>query len=266
MPAGPTASITGRNMFIWRLTPVVKAEMDIPTFVRKARKADLSGVWIKIADGARPFDNVQPKQLALFKEVRDALRKAGIAVWGWQVPHGETAAHAREEAAVAAQLASELKLDGVLMDAEGGAGYFKGGAAEAEAYAGTLHNLLMQTHRGLAMCGNDIPKNFPGYAFDKFVKHADFNTPQVYYGGSPSVANRLQRAIEANAHVKAPFVPVGAAWVGDGGGCASASACAERAREFLRLVDEHGFAGCGFWHWLGAPAAFWQVMFETAGD
>lgn len=260
-----TAPISGRNMFIWRLAPVVKAEMDVGTLVRKAKLAALAGVWIKIAEGDKRFDNVTPRQLPLFREVRDALRAEGIAVWGWHVPHGGTQAHAREEAAVAGQLAIDLGLDGLLMDAEGGSGYFNGGAAEADAYGGTLRKVLKDAGLGIAMCGNDIPKNFPGYPFSSFVKHADANAPQVYYGGSPSVANRLQRAMDANAQVKAPFVPVGAAWIGTGdGGCESASACAERAREFLRLVDLHGFPGCGFWHWMGAPAAFWQVLFETA--
>jgi hypothetical protein len=263
MPAN--ATLTGRNMFVWRLAPVVKAEMDVPTLVRKARTAGLSGVWIKIAEGDQPFENVGARHRALFKETADALRKAGISVWGWHVPHGGSVAAAREEAAVAAQLAIDHKLDGVLMDAEGGSGYFRGGDAEADAYGGALRKALKDAGLGIAMCGNDIPRNFPGYAFDAFVRHADANAPQVYYGASPSVDNRLQRARKANAHVKSPFIPVGAAWVGTGdGGCESASACAERGREFLRLVGLHGFAGCGFWHWMGAPSAFWQMLFETA--
>ena len=36
----------------------------------------------------------------------------------------------------------------------------------------------------------------------------------------------------------------------------------ERAREFIRLVKENEFEGYGFWHWMGAPAAFWEVLFE----
>jgi hypothetical protein len=259
------AQLAGRNMFIWRLAPVVKAELDVATMVRKAEAAGLHGVWIKIAEGDAPFDNVRPKVLPVFKEVRDAMHKAGIAVWGWHVPHGGTVAHAREEAVVAAQIAVDVKVDGVLMDAEGGSGYFNGGSAEADAYGSTLRKLLNDAQLGIAMCGNDIPKNFPGYPFEAFARHADANAPQVYYGGSPSVDNRLQRAIKANAHVKIPFLPVGAAWVGAGdGGCETASACAERGREFLRRVDENEFAGCGFWHWMGAPAVFWQMMFETA--
>jgi hypothetical protein len=64
--------------------------------------------------------------------------------------------------------------------------------------------------------------------------------------------------------VSLPFVPVGAAWVGtDDGGCASASACAERALAFMKLVKQLGFPGHSFWHWQGAPMEFWNVLFST---
>lgn len=255
-------TLRGRCMFIWRLAPVVRAEIDVDGLVRKAKHARLSGVWIKIADGRQAFENVTGPQLQLFKSVRTALKDAGIEVWGWHVPYGGSVANAEEEAKNCARLAHDLDLDGVLMDAEGGGGYFTGGNAVATAYASTLRQRLLADGMGIAMCGNDIPNSFPDYAFADFVRHADTNAPQVYYGGSPSVLNRLTRAIEANRAVEAPFVPVGAAWIGGGGGCVSASACAERAREFIRLAGERGFQGYGFWHWMGAPAAFWEVLFE----
>ena len=86
------------------------------------------------------------------------------------------------------------------------------------------------------------------------------NVPQVYYGGSPSVSHRLDRAIKANSDVARPFVPVGAGWVGPAGGCVSDSACAERAVVFMQLVKEHGFIGYSFWHWAGAPMKLWNVL------
>lgn len=262
-----TQQISGRCMFIWQLAPVLKTELGVQGLVAKAKAAGLSGVWIKVADAAKPFANVAtPAAQQDFVQVRDALRAAGISVWGWQVPYGKTVAQATAEADCAIGLAKSLDLDGMLMDAEGGAGYFTGGPTVAQAYAERLADQLGQQNRGLAICGNDIPSNFPNYPFATFAQYAQFNTPQVYYGGSPSVANRLDRAITANAGFDLPFVPVGAAWLGDGGGCASASACAERAREFLRLVDAHGFVGCSFWHWQAAPSAFWEVLIDTAAN
>lgn len=249
-------------MFIWRLAPVVKAEVDIPGMVKKAKAAQLSGVWIKVADGASAYENVQPKNIAQFQAARAAFREAGIAVWGWQVPHGGTLSHAKEEGDLLVQLANDLDLDGVLMDAEAGEVFFTGTDAIASAYSDTIHSGLASTSRGIAMCGNDIPTNFKNYPFESFVKNAQFNAPQVYYGSSPSVTHRLNRAIDANRHFGVPLFPVGAGWVGDGGGCVSASACAERAREFIRLAHEHEYAGYAFWHWMGAPATLWEVLMD----
>ena len=256
--------LSGRNMFIWRLAPILKTELGIDGLVKKAKAAQLNGLWIKIADGKSAHENVKDAATQqTFKKLRDALRQAGISVWGWQVPYGQTAANTQAEANIAAELTLSLGLDGLLMDAEGGAGYFTGGPAVAKVYAQSLANAL-NGRAGLAMCGNDIPSNFPDYPFSTFVDAAQYNAPQVYYGGSPSVANRLGRAVNDNRRFDKPLVPVGAAWIGQGdGGCASASACAERAREFLRLVAEQGFPGCSFWHWGGAPLAFWEVLIDT---
>lgn len=259
-----SATINGRCMFIWKLAPVLTTELGVDGLVQRAKAAKLDGVWIKVADGPLPYRNLNTSMAAQqFRAVREALRQAGISVWGWQVPYGKTLEQAGAEARTASKLASDFDLDGILMDAEGGGGYFTGGAKVAQKYASELAEQLAAQDRGLAMCGNDIPDNFPDYPFEHFVRHAKFNAPQVYYGASASVANRLDRAIKANQAFETPFIPVGAAWVGDGGGCVSASASAERGREFLRLVNAHEFQACSFWHWHGAPAAFWEMLIDT---
>jgi hypothetical protein len=166
-------------------------------------------------------------------------------------------------AQVAAELVERFKLDGLLCDAEAGESFFQGSAEEASAYAMELRGLLDPLGAGVALCSHDIPRNFPDFPFGSFAAHCVQSAPQVYYGGSPSVERRLERALAANASTPLPIIPVGAAWIGDNGGCASASACAERAREFIRLAKAHQFPGYSFWHWMGAPAKFWEVLFET---
>jgi hypothetical protein len=249
-------------MFIHRLAPILAGELGIDRVVEKAKAARLSSVWIKIAVGTSPYSaNLTPQ----FNKLRDALAARGIGVWGWHEPRCKTASIATEEAAVVARLAVERRISGVLVDAEHPQGnlYFQGGAAEATAYAKSLRERLETAGLSLAICSHDIPQNFPGFPFDELARHAHLNAPQVYYGASPSVSNRLERAIKANAHVTIPFVPVGAAWVGDAGGCATASACAERALAFIRLARQKNFDGYSFWHWAGAPLEFWQVLFEN---
>lgn len=255
-------TLTGRNMFIWRLEPVVEAEIGPERLAEKAKKAQLSAVWIKIAVGASPHANVS---YARFTETLEALRARDIGVWGWTEPRCATVKRAHEEADVAADLAAQYELDGVIMDAERPeeANYFHGGVAEGAAYSEALRKLLDQGRRGLAICSHDIPENFPGFPFDAFAAHARVNAPQVYYGGSPSVAGRLSRAEKANAHVDLPFVPVGAAWLGGQGGFDSATRLIEWGKTFIDLVHERGYPGYSFWHWAGAPLTFWKLLYDT---
>jgi hypothetical protein len=195
-------------------------------------------------------------------------RDKKIQVWGWQVPHCATEKTARSEAAIVSQITQQFALDGIIMDAEGGGDFFQGGKDEAEAYSTEMRGVANQLQKPLGISSNDIPQNITGWLpkFNKIAFVADYNFPQVYYGGSPSVNSRLSRAENANAHVTIPFVPVGAGWVGDGGGCDSASACAERAQTFIQLVHDRGYQGYSFWHWAGAPLALWEVLNSTPGD
>lgn len=257
-------TLTGRSMYIWKLRPVLVTEMGVNTFVRKAKRAKFSSVWIKVAEGDSEYGNITGAMEAQFTEVCQKLKDADISVWGWHVPYCRTSEDAKAEARLVNRIAQEFALDGILMDAESEAAYFKGDATTADAYASELRRLLTSQGKGMAISSHDVPTNFPGFPFDAFAKHATVNAPQVYYGGSPSVENRLDRAIRANRHLDIPFVPVGAGWLGGGGGCSSASACAERAIIFMRLVREHGFPGYSFWHWQGAPSKLWEVLFTES--
>lgn len=256
----------GRAMYIWRLKPVVNAEGSVTKIVEKARRAKLSELWIKIADGASVYSNLEGTTGDNFRSLITKCHDQGIRVWGWQVPHAATAAAARAEADTVRDILGGLSLDGIIMDAEGGAEFFKGGLAEAKIYAAAMRQVCDDAGKPLAISSNDIPHNIGGWLprFDEIAAVADFNAPQVYYGSSPSVLNRLTRAEDANSHIASPFIPVGAAWIGDGGGCASASATAERGREFIRLVKDRGYVGYSFWHWAGAPMAFWEMLNTTA--
>lgn len=249
-------------MYLWQLDRALHIEMGVDRFVEKARRASLSGVWIKIADGPKLYRSITDENAASFAAVCNALRQANISIWGWHVPHCSTMRDAEHEANFVLEHTINFGLDGLLMDAERGRKFFRGDSTIAEAYASRLRDGLLPNGKGLAISSHDIPANFEGFPFDSFAKFASVNAPQVYYGSSPSVENRLSRAIDANSHLTIPFVPVGAGWIGDEGGCESASACAERAAAFTRLVRKHAFEGYSFWYWEGAPAKLWQFLFE----
>ena len=257
----------GRTMYVWRLGAVLNSEGGVLAVVERARRAKLAALWIKVAEGQSAYNpNLGGSTGQRFRELIDACHDAGIQVWGWHVPRCPNPQSAAGEASNFGDIVAGLRLDGLIMDAEGGEGFFQGGVDSAEAYASAMRDVKDALGRPLGVSSHDIPQNIAGWLpkFNKIAFVADFNFPQVYYGQSTSVLHRLTRAEDANMHVTLPFVPVGAGWVGPGGGCSSPSACAERAREFIRLIKDRGYQGYSFWHWAGAPAALWEVLNTTA--
>lgn len=257
--------LKGRCMYIWQLAPVLSAELGIKRFVDKAKLLGFSSLWIKVANGNLRYRNIHGAMSKVFTDTRKALRAAHIDVWGWHVPicKGQDAANA--EARLLTTIAETFDLDGLLIDAEAGAQFFAGDASDAELYAASVASAFASAGRGLALSSHDIVSNHPGFPFDTFARHVQINAPQVYYGASSSVQSRLDKALSENEHFGRPVVPVGAGWVGvDDGGCASASACAERAREFIRLSKQYKLPGYSFWHWMGAPTKLWEVLATTA--
>lgn len=258
--------MTKRSIYIWKLAPIINTEGSVRLMIEKARRAKLNALWVKIADGRSSYKNVTGSIASKMTELVERAQKEGIEVWGWHVPRCANEEIAREEAANVGKIGTDFNLDGLIMDAEHGQGFFLGKEPEAEAYAAAMRKVADNMGKPLAISSHDIPQNFSDWMpkFNVIASVADYNFPQVYYGSSPSVENRLTRAEDGNEHVILPFLPVGAGWIGGGGGCASASACAERAREFIRLVKERGYEEYSFWHWAGAPAALWEVLNTTS--
>lgn len=261
-PSAPGSSLIGRCMYVHKLATVLKAEGSVDNILAKAAAARLSAIWVKVADGASKYANVINTE----QEMKDLVGKAhsqGIKIWGWHVPHCRDVAAAQAEAKVFGDMATQFRLDGLIMDAEGGAEYFKGGIDEARLYASAIRQTADSLGVPLGLSSNDIPDNISGWTprFNVIAGFAQYNFPQTYYGASPSVQSRVDRAQTANAGLKIPFIPVGAGFLGTAeGGCASAADCAQRATQFIQLCKQRQFQGCAFWVWDEAPAELWSVL------
>jgi hypothetical protein len=253
-------------MYVWRLRNVINAEGSVQRIVDKAKRAKLSALWIKIADGQSKFENVAGDLEDKFKDLVTRAHDKSIEVWGWQVPHAPDEVAAQKEAALLGDLAHQFGLDGLIMDAEGGAAFFQGGVSEAIAYGLAARQAADNLGKPLGISSNDIPQNIAGWLpkFNEIAKQAILNFPQTYYGASPSVQSRVDKAATANAHLSIPFIPVGAGFLGTAdGGCASASDCAARAATFMDLCETRGYEGYSYWHWAGAPMALWETLNTT---
>lgn len=256
-----------RCMYIWKLGPVLDAEGGVNNLVDKAKRAKLSAIWVKVAEGASAYANVTGAMAAKMTALVTRARSKNLEVWGWQVPHCPTAAAAQAEATTFHNLAQQFRLDGVIMDAEGGSDFFHGGVAEARAYGTAMRQVANNLGKPLGISSNDIPQNISGWLpkFNEIAQVADVNFPQTYYGASPSVVSRVDKAVNGNAHLTIPFCPVGAGFIGlSEGGCASAQACGERAGTFIQLCKDRGYESYSFWHWGGAPMPLWEVLNNTA--
>ena len=76
---------------------------------------------------------------------------------------------------------------------------------------------------------------------------------------------QLGPVFDAEGSIEAVVSRAGAVWVGDGGGCASSSACAANARAFIDFCREGAYPGLAFWHWAAAPSEFWDVLMACTG-
>jgi hypothetical protein len=258
----------GRAMYVWKLKDVLSAEGGVDNFIDKAKRARLSSVWIKVADGSAAYSNVSGDMAPTMTKIIESAHASGLEIWGWQVPHcpNNDAQSPQNNAKTFGAVAQNFKLDGLIMDAEGGADYFQGDVAQASAYAKAMRAVADNLGKPLGISSNDIPTGMSDWSaqFFEIAKVADFNFPQTYYGASRSVADRLNKAASSNASVRAPFIPVGAGFLGTSeGGCASASECGARAREFIRLCNAEQYQGYSFWHWGGAPLALWDALNST---
>lgn len=253
-------------MFLWKLAPVLAAEHGVDNVIDKARRARLSAIWVKVAEGGLPYANVTGPLAGEMTALVTRAHARGLQVCGWHVPHCPDIPAARAEAAVFGDLADRFALDGLIVDAEGTAGFFRGGIAEARAYATAVRDAAESLGKPLGVSGSSNPRDLAGWLpkFDEIATRADWNFAQTYYGASPSVAACIDAAAAAYAHIAAPFVPVGAGFIGPSeGGCASAELCGERAATFIQLCKERGYQGYAFWHWGGAPPALWDVLNAT---
>lgn len=251
-----------RFMYVWKLAPIIAAEGTVSRMVDKARRAKITSLWVKIAEGRSAYRNVEGSMADKLTELVRRCHDKDIQVWGWHVPRCADTNIAKQEAAKVRAITEKFSLDGIIMDAEGGPDFFLGDVDEARTYSTAMRHAADEINKPLAVSSHDIPDSIKDWLpkFNEIASAAQYNFPQVYYGGSPSVLHRLTRAESGNSHLSIPFVPVGAGWIGDHGGCSSASACAERAREFIRLVNEREYQGYSFWHWAGAPLALWEVL------
>ncbi|MFH1523986.1 MAG: hypothetical protein ABIF04_03400 [Chloroflexota bacterium] len=154
--------------------------------VTEARAAGLSHVIVKIADGVQAF-GVDASGNDSTAPVVQALRSAGITVWGWHYLYGDTPS---DEANIAVQRAQSLGLDGYVVSA--GSDYKQSGK---EIAAGQFMSAVREALTiPIALSSFRFPNYHPEFPWSPFLEKCDFHMPQVYWELAHNAGEQLRES------------------------------------------------------------------------
>lgn len=237
--------LEGKGLYIWKIHRC--EDGDPVRIVQRAQSAGLSHVLVKIADGARSYN------VDLAGPVVDALKGAGLQVWGWQFVYGE---EPFAEAEIAAHRIKALALDGFVVNAEDS---YKGKHAQASAYMELLRERVGDLP--VALSSYRYPNYHPELPWTEFLSHCDVNMPQVYWVQANNPDQQLDRSKRQfdNIYPVVPIIPTGSAYEEFGW-----RPQASEVVLFMRHAREQGFPAANFWSWdyAGSDAGrdFWDAI------
>jgi hypothetical protein len=105
--------LQGKGMTIWKILSCEGG--NAAKIAEVAKSAGFSYVLIKIADAGAAYNYDKVNNKDLIPPVVDALRSAGISVWGWQYVYGYDPI---AEARIAISQMNKYGMDGFVIDAE----------------------------------------------------------------------------------------------------------------------------------------------------
>ncbi len=180
-------TLEGKGFFIWRIP---NCEGGDPAAITAAAKsANMTHIIIKIGDGAFPVNVDRTSGADLIPPVMQALRVAGMRVWGWHYIYGSDPLG---EARIAIQRLQALGLDGYVVDAE--AEFEQSGkASAARTFMSELRNSFPDLP--IALSSFRYPNYHRTFPWVDFLEKCDFNMPQVYWEQAHNPATQLATSV-----------------------------------------------------------------------
>ena len=251
--------LKGKGFFIWKVKHCEEGDAD--KIARHAKKAGLSHVLIKIANGIYRYNYDWEQKIDLVPPVVNALRSKGIAVWGWHYVFGN---QPLQEARIAIRRVHELNLDGYVIDAES---EYKtsGKKTSAKQFMGELRNGI----------GDSVPIALSSYRYpslhpipwNEFLEKCDYNMPQVYWLQANNPGDQLAKSLREFESPKIkyhpPIIPVGSAFREHGW-----QPKISEVVEFMETARELKLKAVNFWEWnacrdvLSPKHELWKVIAE----
>ena len=229
--------LKGKGYFMWQIP---KCDGGNPSAIAaRASAARLSHVLIKIADGSNWIYNYDyQRKVDYIPPVAQALKQAGLKVWGWHYVRGDDPVG---EARLAVQRTRALGLDGYVIDAEK---EYKqpGKKVAAQRFMQELRAGLPNLPIGLS--SYRYPQIHYQVPYTQFLERCDFAMPQVYFEFAHNPEEQLERSVAQYAALRParPLLVTGPtynhnAW----------RPTADEVIRFLRRAKEMGIEAANFW-------------------
>ncbi len=231
-------TLEGKGFYIWQVRNCEKGDAEAIT--QTAISAGITHVLVKVCDGIYPYNYDWKTKVDAAKPVVQALKEAGVLVWGWGFVYGEQAA---EEANIAIRRIKELELDGYAIDAE--SDYEDPNKKKSAAvYMNELRKQLKDFP--IALSSYRFPSYHPRVPWKEFLAKCDYNMPQVYWMKSHNPGEQLRRCIREFQEIVPfrPIIPTGSAFSEHGW-----TPTAAEILEFLQTAQSLNLSAANFWSW-----------------
>ncbi|MDH5507275.1 MAG: nuclear transport factor 2 family protein [Anaerolineae bacterium] len=234
-------ALIGKGYYMWKVPNCEGG--DAYTIAAEAKRAGLSHVMIKVADGIHPYNIDKNNNVDLIPAVAQALRAEGIHVWGWQYIYGQDPLG---EARKAIQRVHELGMEGFVVNAE--VEFLDPGMGDvARKYMRELRSGLPDTV--IALSTYRFPSYHPQFPYSTFLEFCDLNMPQVYWMGASNPDSQLIKSVREYQNIDpvVPIVPTGFAFKSG-----SYQPSSGEVTRFLQAAQDLNLDAANFWSWDSA--------------
>lgn len=240
----------GKGLYMYE--PFENFGMTVPEFSNWIKGMGLDFVYLKMADGYLPFEDLD--------NVVSAIRQAGCKLAGWQYYYAgvyngaPSGIDPKREIAATQLVLDRYKPDAWVIDAESEFKYLN----QADRAEKLCTDVVYSCHTlsiPVGLTTYRFPVIHSEFPFSVFLKWIDFNQPQVYwnkpssaypqFGPLPETQRSLQE-YNSIGYQNKPFIPIGRSYIGDGYGAPGPSS--SEIQSFMQLCEDLGFPGFAFWN------------------
>jgi hypothetical protein len=245
--------LEGKGFFTWKIPKCEGG--DAGQIAAQAKSAGLTHMLLKVADGTVIYNGTWGDPTDYTTPVVNALRAAGIKIWGWHYIYGD---YPTGEANVAIARIRQYNLDGYVLDVEK---EYKESGKRSAAKQFMAHLRTAYPDLTIALSSYRFPSLHPQVPWTEFLEQCDINMPQVYWLKAHNPGDQLQRSVE-ELQAKKPSLPViatGAAFREFGW-----QPTEGEVEEFFAKAKELNLSAVNFWEWSDARSGIipgvWDVI------